>query len=266
MRVNSSREAWVRRFHQADDGAAVLLCLPHAGGSASYFYPMSAALAPRVDVCAVQYPGRQDRRAEPCIDSISGLADAVFVALRDDPEDTDDRPLVLFGHSMGATVAFELARRLTAAGRPPAALVVSARTSPARNVDHGVHQLADAGVVAEIAKLNGTSGALLHDAELLSMILPAIRADYTAVETYHCTPGAHVTCPVVALTGDADPKTSVADAGAWAVHTTGGFELKLFPGGHFYLQDDANRDAVADVLRGVVHAHAATRQPQTTSA
>lgn len=251
----------MRRFHKADDDAAVLLCLPHAGGSASYFYPMSAALSPRIDVCAVQYPGRQDRRAEPCIDSISSLADAIFVALRENG-DEDDRPVVLFGHSMGATVGFELARRLTAVGRAPAALMVSARTAPARNVDHGVHRLPDAGLIGEIGKLNGTSGALLDDAELLSMILPAIRADYRAVETYHCAPGAHVNCPVIALTGDADPKTSISDAGAWAVHTTGGFELKLFPGGHFYLQDGPNKDAVADVVCEVV----ASRVRQTTSA
>jgi surfactin synthase thioesterase subunit len=258
MRVNSSREAWVRRFHAADDAAAVLLCLPHAGGSASYFYPMSAALSPRIDVCAVQYPGRQDRRAEPCIDDISCLADAIFVALR---EEADERPVVLFGHSMGATVGFELARRLTAVGRAPAALMVSARTAPTRNVDHGVHRLSDAGVVAEIGKLNGTSGALLDDAELLSMILPSIRADYRAVETYQCAPGAHVNCPIIALTGDADPKTTVSDAGAWAVHTTGGFELKLFPGGHFYLQDGANRDAVADVVREVIKSNTAAGVP-----
>lgn len=251
MRVNSSREAWVRSFHAAHDNAAVVLCLPHAGGSASYFYPMSEVLSPWVDVRAVQYPGRQDRRAEPCIDSIPELADAIFVALN---EDRDDRPLVLFGHSMGATVGFELARRLCAAGAPPAALLVSARTAPARNVDHGVHRLPDKGVVAELGNLNGTSGVLLDDVELLSMILPAIRADYRAVETYHCAPDVTVACPIISLTGDDDPKTSIDDAGAWAAHTTSDFELKVFPGGHFYLQDNPNRTAVAATVRGVAAA------------
>jgi surfactin synthase thioesterase subunit len=251
MPVNSSREAWVRSFHAADESAAVVLCLPHAGGSASYFYPMSDALSPWVDVRAVQYPGRQDRRAEPCIDSIPLLADAIFVALS---EERDDRPLVLFGHSMGATVGFELARRLTAAGRPPAAVLVSARTAPARNVDHGVHRLPDAGVVAELGKLNGTSGVLLEDVELLSMILPAIRADYRAVETYHCAPDVTVSCPIIALTGDDDPKTSIADAAAWSAHTTSDFELKVFPGGHFYLQDNGNRQAVAATVRAAADA------------
>jgi surfactin synthase thioesterase subunit len=206
---------------------------------------MSDALSPWVDVRAVQYPGRQDRRAERCVDSIPELADAIFVAL------AERSPLVLFGHSMGATDGFELARRLSAAGKPPAALIVSARTAPARNVDHGVHRLPDAGVVAELAKLNGTSGVLLDDVELLSMILPAIRADYRAVETYHCAPGVTVPCPIVAMSGDADPKTSIADARAWAAHTTSDFELKVFPGGHFYLQDNENRSAVAAAVRDV---------------
>lgn len=99
---------WIRRFHPRPDGDVRLVCLPHAGGSASFFFPVSQAMPPSVDVLCVQYPGRQDRRAEPVIDSIPDLADQVFAALLP----WADRPLAFFGHSMGATLAFEVARRL----------------------------------------------------------------------------------------------------------------------------------------------------------
>ncbi|GAA3291311.1 hypothetical protein GCM10020295_07820 [Streptomyces cinereospinus] len=103
---------WIRRFHPAPQAAAQLVCLAHAGGAASYFFPVSKALSPAVDVLAVQYPGRQERRRETPFENAELLADAVAEQLAD----VTGRPLALFGHSLGATVAFEVARRLEAAG------------------------------------------------------------------------------------------------------------------------------------------------------
>src|SRR5947207_7750544 len=97
---------WIRRFHPAPPGTPRLVCLPHAGGSASFYFPVSRALSPAVDVLAVQYPGRQDRRHERCVDNIPELAAQVLAVLR--PWLTG--PTALFGHSMGASLAFELAR------------------------------------------------------------------------------------------------------------------------------------------------------------
>lgn len=144
--------AWVRRFHpDGRDAAHRLICFPHAGGSASFYFPVSRALTPGVDVLAIQYPGRQDRRHEPCIDSIAALADALAEEVRP----WCDRPVTFFGHSMGATLAFEVARRLEAeapsctdcsprvgAPRPPCATsgctcattTACSRTSPASPV------------------------------------------------------------------------------------------------------------------------------------
>src|SRR5688572_31092003 len=101
-------DLWVRRFHPADDAETQLLCLSHAGGSASYFFGVSRALAPEVDVLAVQYPGRQDRLREPCLRSIHDLADALVPAIAP----LTGRPLAIFGHSLGATLGYEVARRL----------------------------------------------------------------------------------------------------------------------------------------------------------
>ncbi|MFI7663107.1 thioesterase II family protein [Micromonospora parva] len=242
----AERELWIRSFHPAP-GACRLLCLPHAGGSSSFFFPLSAALAAEVNMQAVQYPGRQDRRKEPPLTSIDALADALFRALDLD----DDSPLALFGHSMGAVVGFELARRLEAEGRPPVAFFASGRRSPLLPSAEAVHKLGDAGLLAELRRLNGTELALLNDEEILQMIIPSLRADFTAVETYRPAAAPPLTCPVIAMVGDADPRVTVAEAGAWSETTDGRFELLVHPGGHFYLatRKEAVTAQILDRLR-----------------
>jgi pyochelin biosynthesis protein PchC len=211
---------------------------------------MSRALGDEVEVLAVQYPGRQDRRREPLVPDIATLAARVAEALRPWHE---TGPLAFFGHSMGAIVAFETARRLErAGGNGPVLLFASGRRAPGHTVHETVHQRDDAGLIAELRRLSGTDASLFADDELLRAVLPAIRGDYRAIETYRADPGAVVACPVVAMVGDSDPRVSVADAARWAEHTTGGFSRHVFPGGHFYLtgQAPAVTARVRDVLAG----------------
>ncbi len=224
-------DLWLRRFRPASDPAARLLCLPHAGGAASYYLPVSRALAPAIDVLAVQYPGRQDRHTEPPVESVEGLADQLVPLL------DLDLPLRIFGHSLGASVAFEVARRLEARGVVPAALFVSGRRAPSRDREETVHLLDDDGLLAEVKSLAGTDAAVFDDPELVRMVLPTLRNDYRAAETYRWRPGPPLTCPVHALTGDADPRVTVEEAAAWEEHTSGRFTLTTFTGGHFYLTD-----------------------------
>jgi surfactin synthase thioesterase subunit len=223
---------WIRRYHPRPDAAATLVCLPHAGGSATFYRPVSAGMPASVDVLAVQYPGRQDRRNEPCVTSIRELADQVTSVLLP----WTDRPLVLFGHSMGATLGFEVARRLERDhGVVPRALFASARRAPSCPRDESVHQRDDDGLIEEVRKLSGTDSAILDDDELIRMALPAIRADYRAAETYAYEPGPNLRCPVVSLVGDDDPKVTVEEARAWSRHTDASAEFHVFRGGHFYL-------------------------------
>ncbi|MEV4096144.1 thioesterase II family protein [Streptosporangium saharense] len=229
--INGAADTWIRRFHPAPAARIRLVCLPHAGGSASYWYPMSTAVVPDVEVLAVQYPGRQDRRHEPCVETIETLADLVTEALLP----YRDLPVALFGHSMGAVVGFEVARRLEALGTPAAILFASGRRAPSRHRDEDVHLRGVDGIVAELRKLDGTDPRALRDPELLQMILPAVRADYRAVETYRYRPGPPLSCPIHALVGDDDDRATVEEAAAWREHTVGGAELDVFSGGHFYL-------------------------------
>lgn len=233
-------QLWLRRFHPAADAPGTLVCFPHAGGSASFYFPVSRALAGTFDVIAIQYPGRQDRRSEPPLDTIDGLADRIAPLLRS----LTVRPLTLFGHSMGATVAFEVARRLESVGTGPAALFASGRHAPSRHRNEAVHLRTDDGVLAEVRSLNGTESTLLDDDDLVRMILPAIRADYRAIETYRYSPGPPLRCPITVFVGDADPKVTVDEVLAWREHTTAAFTHRVFPGGHFYLIPHA-----AEVIR-----------------
>ncbi|KAA0929126.1 thioesterase II family protein [Streptomyces apricus] len=223
--------AWIRRFHPAPEAPVRLACFPHAGGSASFYFPVSQAMSPGADVLCVQYPGRQDRRDEPCIATVTELADAVVEELLP----WADRPLALFGHSMGASLAFEVALRLEERGVVPRALFASGRRAPSHFREGNVHLADDDTLVEELKKLSGTDSELLDDPEILRMILPAVRNDYRAAETYRFTGQRRLSCPVVVLVGDEDPQVTREEADAWRRHTDGTFKVRWFSGGHFFL-------------------------------
>ncbi|MGW4184810.1 thioesterase II family protein [Streptomyces albidoflavus] len=234
---------WIRRYHPPAPGApepVPLVCFPHAGGSASYFHGLSRLLSPAVEVLAVQYPGRQDRRAEAPATDVRELAAAVVAALGPWAE----RGPAYFGHSMGAAVAFEAARL-----SPPSVLFVSGRRAPSAPRDEAFHLLDDDGLIAETRRLDEASAAVFADPELRELVLPPLRADYRTIETYRPEPDSVVEAPVEVLVGDRDPRVTEAEARAWQAHTAGKFRCTVFrDGGHFYLAD--RTDEVAALVSG----------------
>ena len=239
---------WLRRFRPAPAAARRLVCFPHAGGSASFYHPVAVAHTPATDVVVLQYPGRQDRRRESPVPSIDEYADRITEVLAAEPA----KPTVYFGHSMGAAIAFEVAHRLAGTATAPRALVVSGRRAPSTERHEQIHRRDDAGMLAEIKQLNGTDAAALDNDELLQLVLPAIRSDYQAIETYPARPGVTVGCPITVLLGDDDPKATLAEADRWREHTTSAFRLRTFPGGHFYLTGHApavNRELAAELAK-----------------
>lgn len=243
MNAPVESSVWVRRFHPAPHAATRLICLPHAGGASTYYFPVSRALSPEVEVLAIQYPGRQDRRNEPCIDDLRALADVLVPELAG----CFDRPTLLFGHSMGATLGFELALRLAERGITPHTLIASGRRAPSTFRDERVHLYSDAEFIADLKGLSGTDPQMFEDDQVVQMILPALRSDYRAAETYRYRPSPKLDCPIIALIGDSDPQVTVAEARAWAEHTNGSFSLGVYPGAHFYLNEHAA--SVLDVIR-----------------
>lgn len=242
--TSTGSSLWIRRFHPDPQSKVRLVCFPHAGGSASFYFLVSRALQGDVEVLAVQYPGREDRRAEPCATSITELADGVFAALRH----FSGPPLALFGHSMGAVIAFEVALRLQQEGNAVAVrLFVSGRRAPSRQHQEYVHLRDDQGLLAEVRALNGTDARVLGDEEIMRMSLPSLRGDYRAIESYRGGEGAQVSCPISMLVGDSDPRVTLNDALAWCTHTTTGFDSQVFPGGHFYLGEQQSQ--VLELIR-----------------
>lgn len=234
---------WLRCPVPVRDARVRLVCLPHAGGGASAYRRWPASLPGHLELRVVQYPGREDRLDEPCVTDFDRLADLVTAALTG----LRDRPLALFGHSMGAALAHEVALRLQRRGMGPKHLFVSGASAPRHHRPGTLHLESDDELVAEIQRLGGDpGGALTHD-ELRELVLPAIRGDYHAVETRRVVAGSRLTCPVTALTGLDDPEAPVDEVADWAGYTSAGFTLRTYPGGHFYL-DDVHDRLVADVV------------------
>ncbi|MFD7432439.1 thioesterase II family protein [Streptomyces sp. NPDC059818] len=231
---------WIRCFRPAPDAGAQLLCFPHAGGSASGYHPLSIAVAGTAETLVVQYPGRHDRIAEPFAERFGDVVDAVLASL----PASGGRPLMLFGHSMGALLAFETARRLAAEGRAPAALLVSGSEAPSLPRRARLPTPAsDEDLIGEMRLLSGTDEELLTDPEILGLALPPLRADYAMLFARTHVPGPPLRCPVVALTGDRDPRVSVEGVQAWEQETEGPFERHVLSGGHFFLGDHLGRVA-----------------------
>ena len=244
MTSTARSDRWVRCFHPSADRKLRLVCFPHAGGSASYYFSLSQALTPNVEVLAMQYPGRQDRRLEACIDNIPELAEASLEAL----QGWLSHPFAFFGHSLGAVLAFEVAQRLRyRSGAQPLWLFASGRRAPSRHrASENIHLRDDAALVNELRRGGGTDPAALRDPELLAAFLPIIRNDFKAIETYECVTTVPLACPITALVGNADPQATIDETSAWAVHSSQGFDLRVFPGGHFYLE--SSRAAVIDTI------------------
>lgn len=254
--VDRPTSLWIRRFNPVDDPNVRLVCLAHAGGSASFFVSTSRHLLPDCEVLAVQYPGRQDRRHEKPLEDVAELADTIAQQL----VVWNDRPLAIFGHSLGAVVGYEVTHRLTELGSPPSALIVSGRRAPSRYREESVHLLNDRDLIAEVESLGGTNPLALADYEMAQMIIPALRSDYKAVESYRHIERSAFHTPIYAHVGLDDPQVSISEAEDWRNHTSGQFKLYKYRGGHFYLNAEGAA-LTANIRRNIVSAQSTPDPP-----
>lgn len=223
-----------------------MFCLPHAGAGASVYRDWPCRLDGRVDVVAVDLPGRERRMREPLLHSAEELVADVIDGIAEQAR-RSPAGFGLFGHSMGALVAYELAHALLGRGITPDHLIVSGYGAPHLPLpEPWVHLLPTDELVGHLARLEGTSGDVLSNPDLLEMVLPVIRADYEVCETYRHPARPTLAIPVTALGGDRDPGVAQAGVEAWADLTTGRFHAHILPGGHFFLHDQL--DSVLGVI------------------
>lgn len=229
-----ANDVWLRSYRSVRRPRLTLVCFPHAGGAASAFRDWPQHLPGDVELLAACYPGREGRLGEPPIDRMDQLAERFVEALLP----LLDRPLALFGHSMGASVAHEVAMRLDELPEAAVAgLFVSGRVPPHRLQELEIARFSDdEELIGEVLRLGHANAEVFDDPELRELILPAIRADFRLVSTY--SPGLRrvISVPVVAYGGAADPDVSVENIYAWSAISSGTFDCRIFPGGHFYLE------------------------------
>jgi surfactin synthase thioesterase subunit len=223
-----------------------LFCLPYAGGGIAPYRLWFKSLPDDIEVRAAQLPGREMRMREQPLSSIAAMVDALLPAL----EDAADLPYAIFGHSMGALVAFEMTRLLEARGvRAPSRLFVSARRSPDEpDPRPPVHSLPETEFLDALQERYGAiPDAVRNEPELLELLLPVLRADIRAVETYAPLPGAKVRCPVYVYGGEADTHPLPAQLPQWERMAEFVMRIRLFSGDHFYL--NAQRELLtADIV------------------
>ncbi len=226
---------WLMPFSREPNGRLHLIFFPHAGGGASTFFQWSKLLPEGVTSYAVQLPGRETRLR----DTLHRRIDTVVQSLTDSLPPFLERPYLFWGHSMGALLSYEVAQRLQQLGRPlPQRLIVSGMNAPhVPYADPHIHHLPEAEFVTALEGLNGTSPTVLQNAELRSLVLPMIRADFQMVETYAYQETVPLTCPITILDAVDDEKTDEAGLQEWQKQSTELLEMFTFPGNHFFLYD-----------------------------
>ena|ERR1700749_1436418 len=228
-----AKTAWFPSLRRRAFSDLRLFCFPYAGGSSAIFQRWQAALPDAVEVWPAQLPGRGTRLSEtPYKESrplVGELCDQIAPHL--------DKPFAFFGHSMGALIAFELARELRRRGHPlPLCLYVSGRSAPQlESRDAPKHDLPEEEFIAELRKLNGTPKEILENAELIRIMSPLLRADFAVCETYRYESEPPLACPVAAFGGLQDFEVGRERIAAWREQTSGAFSLRMLPGDHFFL-------------------------------
>jgi medium-chain acyl-[acyl-carrier-protein] hydrolase len=213
--------------------ASRLFCFPHAGGGPVAFFDWSECLGAETECVSLQYAGRGPRLREEPRTSVEDLVEEIgsnFAAFA-------DKPFAFYGHSFGGIVAFELARQMRRSGLPePNHLFVGAARPPHLELPYPpIHGLADREFVENVqTRYGGIPAAIYRDPEVLEMFLPAMRADFTAYETYRFKPDDPLDIPITAFAGADDTAVQLESVREWTLHTVAGFDINVLPGGHFF--------------------------------
>ncbi len=224
---------WVQRFCDNSRAQTRLFCFHHAGGAANLFKAWHKGLPDSVEVCAVQLPGRWERAREPCFRRLDPLIQAMFDSLKS----FIDRPFVLFGHSLGALIAYEFAKTLLAAGHVPTRLICSARRAPhIPATSPFAHQLSDEELLERLGAHRSSDPDNGQNLRIQKALLPVARADYEIGETYTYSVSEPLPVPIDVFGGKQDARIDQDGLTEWRAYTSKAFSLSMFEGKHFYLR------------------------------
>jgi surfactin synthase thioesterase subunit len=235
MRPAAARSIWMPRPRAA--ARLRLLCFPYAGAGANVYRGWDRDLGDDIELAAVQLPGREWRRNEPPFTRLDELVDHLLPEVSTWLEDS--RPGMFFGYSMGAALGFALAQRLHQAGaRGPAALFAAACRAPQLLAATGaLFRLDDNDFVEAIRRLGGMPDTISVEPGLVQLVLPTLRADFEVLGTHSWQASEPLPCPLYVYGGTNDQLASRVDVAQWREHTSSRFQIRLFSGGHFFIND-----------------------------
>ncbi|WP_422769361.1 thioesterase II family protein [Plantactinospora sp. WMMC1484] len=238
---------WFARPRPVPEPRLRLFCVPHVGGGGAAFNSWPAHLPHDVELCAIRFPGRENRLHEQPVEDLDTLLDQLLPAIAP----WLDRPFALLGHCSGSVIAFALARRLRALGGPrPVLLVVSSTAAPSnRVIGSPLHEAPRDELLAQVVAFGGMAPQILGDPDLMALYETVIRADYRVVErvTYARQPPLDI--PITVIGGRDDTFVGCAEMAGWYAETTRAFTLHLIEGGHFILPDAG--PVVGGLVRGM---------------
>jgi medium-chain acyl-[acyl-carrier-protein] hydrolase len=239
---------WISGTGQPGTCTARVFCFHCAGASAGQFREWIGWQPPKIEFAAIQLPGRELRRDETPYRRIGSLVEPLTAALTQHL----DRPFAFFGHSMGALIAFEVARQLRRLGQPtPVHLFVAARPAPhLPNPYPAVDEMPDDKLLDVLRLYGGVSEETLLSRETMSWLLPTIRADFEMTRTYRYEYEPPLECPITAMHGTSDATCTESHILAWADQTEAAFQRVAFPGGHFFVRSRF-REIVASISRAL---------------
>ena len=235
MTACTGPDAWVLPASESEFQIR-LFCFPYAGSSAQIFHGWQQELPAEIEVSPVHLPGRGVRVGENPFTELLRLAEVLAAELSPHA----NKPYALFGHSVGATIAFEVARAFRREGVPlPLHLFVSGCRAPQlSHTSYRSYDLPSADLIGRLRKLNGTPSQILESPVMMEFFLPIIRADLQMIQTYNYSAEAPLSCPISAFGGWQDLEEPPEMISAWCEQTTSSFQWQMFAGDHFFLHSE----------------------------